>query len=42
MKKVQQMMLIEVVAYLVSHGAEPFNLKDKKTGLSAHQIAVKN
>ena len=42
MKKVQQMMLIEVVSYLLNHGADPYNLKCKKTGLSAHGIAVKN
>ena len=42
MKKVQQMMLIEVVSYLINHGADPYNLKCKKTGLSAHGIALKN
>ena len=36
------MMLLEVVSYLLNHGADPYNLKCKKTGLSAHGIAVKN
>jgi len=42
MKKVQQTMLLEVVKYLINHGADPYNLKCKKTGLSAHGIALKN
>lgn len=36
------MMLLEVVTYLLHHGADPYQLKCKKTGLSAIDIAVKN
>ena len=42
MKKIQQMMLLEVVTYLLHHGADPYTLKCKKTGMSAMEIAVKN
>lgn len=36
------MMLIEVVTYLLNHGADPYSLKCKKTGQSAMDIAVKS
>ena len=36
------MMLLEVVAYLLQNGADPYSLKCKKTGQSAMDIAVKS
>lgn len=40
MIKIQQMMVLEVIQYLLLHGADAFNTKCKKGGLSAYELAV--
>jgi|DEB0MinimDraft_12_1074336.scaffolds.fasta_scaffold89033_2 hypothetical protein len=35
-------MLLEVIEYLLHHGADPFNAKCEKSGLSAYDFALQN
>ena len=40
MIKVQSTMLLEVIIYLVEHGADAFNVRDIKTNKSAYDFAL--
>ena len=42
MNKTQQTIFLEVIKYLVEHGADAFNIKCQKTGLTAYEFAVNN
>jgi hypothetical protein len=41
MIKIQQSMLLEVIEYLMLHGADAFNIKSKE-GMSAYDFALQN
>ena len=40
MIKVQQTMLLEVIEYLILHGADPINIRCKVTGKNAYEFAL--
>ena len=42
MKAIQQILLIEVIQFLVQHGADVFNLKCLKTGKTTYDFALQN
>lgn len=42
MIKVQQTMLLEVIEYLILHGADAFNVRCKSTGKNAYEFALQN
>ena len=42
MIKVQQTMLLEVIEYLILHGADPINIRCKVTGKNAYEFALQN
>ena len=42
MAKVQQTLLLDVIKYLLLHGADAFNHKCKKTNKSAYEYALTN
>lgn len=42
MKTIQQILLIEVIQFLVQHGADVFSLKCLKTGKTTYDFALQN
>lgn len=42
MIEIQQKILLEVIKYLVEHGADAFNIKCLKTGKTAYDFVKKN